>query len=194
MTTRPAAPSSRPSESIPRPPLKIHSLAIVADRAQITGTHPITIGENTIIHPHARLRAETAPITIGKNCSVSEKALVSASEGPEECVIGDGVDVQGDAVVENAKVGDWTVIEVGAKVGRLSEVGKYCKITPLSVVLPGEGVEDFTVVFGDGGGRRVDVSLKGSEEMRAARERGQAMMLEVLGKLILDGGAKWRGT
>ncbi|KAK4502992.1 hypothetical protein PRZ48_006419 [Zasmidium cellare] len=194
MTTRPAAPSSRPSDTTPRPPLKIHSLAIVADRAQITGTHPITIGPNTIIHPHARLRAEKAPITIGANCSISEKALISTSEGPQECVIGDGVDIQGDAVVEGARVGDWSLIEVGAKVERLSAVGRYCKVTALSVVLPGEVLGDFVVVFGEGGRRRVDGSLKGSEEMRGARERGQGMMLEVLGKLIVDGGVKWRGT
>lgn len=194
MTSRPAAPSSRATEAVIRPPLKIHSLAVVADRAQITGTHAVEIGENTIIHPHARIKAETGKVIIGKNCTISEKAVISATEGQEDCILGDGVDVQGDAVVEGAKVGDWSVIEVGTKLGRLSSIGRYCKITPLSTILPGEVVGDFVVVFGEEGKRRVAGSLVQDEEVRAARERGQTMMVEVLKKLIVDGGAKWRPT
>lgn len=194
MSSRPAAPSARTSEAIIRPPLKIHSLAVVADRAQITGTHAVEIGENTIIHPHARIKAEKGKVIIGKNCTVNEKAVISACEGSEDCLLGDGVDVQGDAVVEGAKVGDWSVIEVGAKVGRLSQIGKYCKITPFSTILPGEVVGDSVVVFGEEGTRRVDGNLVKDEEVRAARERGQTMMVDVLKKLVVDGGAKWRPT
>lgn len=194
MTTRPAPPSSRPSEAIQRPPLKIHSLAVVADRAQITGKHAVEIGENTIIHPHARIKADTGKVIIGKNCTISEKALISASEGAEDCILGDGVNVEGDAVVEGARVGHWSVIEVGAKVGRLSQIGRYCKITPLSMIRPGEVVGNFVVVFGEEGKRRVDGGLVKDEEVRAARERGQTMMVEALKKLIVDGGVKWRPT
>lgn len=189
MTTRPT-PSSRPSESFtPKPPLKLHSLAIIADRAQLTGTFPITIGENTVIHPHARLNASTAPITIGKNCSISEKALIATVDSSEECVIGDGVSVEGDAVVEGASIGDWSVIEVGARIGRMAQVGRYCKVGALQTVLPGERVGDFTVVFGENQ-RRVD-KLMMDEGVRGQREKGQVMYVELLRKLGLEGN-KWR--
>ena len=87
MTTK-ASPSKRqPSTSsapIIKPQCKIHSLATVADKAQLTGGHFIEIGENAFIHPHARLKAEHGNIAIGEGSIVAEKAVVGVVDAADE--------------------------------------------------------------------------------------------------------------
>ncbi|TKA23432.1 hypothetical protein B0A54_17817, partial [Friedmanniomyces endolithicus] len=59
MASRPAPAPKRPSQlPASKPPCTIHPSAIIADKAQITGSHTVEIGENAVIHPWARIRAE----------------------------------------------------------------------------------------------------------------------------------------
>ena len=63
-------------------------------------------------------------------------------------------------------------------------------MTPTEVVLAGEQVEDFTVVFGDGRRRR-DKTLVESGDIQKQRVKAQEKYVEVLKKLIVDGKSKW---
>lgn len=124
MASKPAL-SKRPSvapSSEPKPPLKVHSLAVIGEKAQITGTHPVEIGEHSIIHPHARIRSTGGSVTIGKSATVSDTAVVGSDEG--DVVIGDGVNVETGAVVQAKSVGDYTTIDVRAIVGKGAVIGK----------------------------------------------------------------------
>lgn len=132
MASRPAAPTKRTSISAadlaPKPPCQIHSLAVISEKAQITGSHPVEIGENSVLHPYSKIRSDHGPVTIGRNCTVSEKAVVGTAVGEGEVIIGDEVNIETGAIVEAASVGDGTVIEVGVVVGKGAKVGKvrYC--------------------------------------------------------------------
>ena len=198
MASKPA-PSKRPSAStVPpaKPHCKIHSTAIVADKAQITGSHLVEIGENVIIHPHARIKAEHGNVVIGKGCMIAEKAIVGASvgEGETDVVLGEGVSIETGAVVEAKKISDHSTIEVNSKIGAGALVGKWCKVAPLCRLGESKVLEDFTVVFGDGQkGRRIDVILRDKKEVRDAKLKGKAMEMEVLKSLIPDGSVKWTG-
>ncbi|KAK3724807.1 hypothetical protein LTR37_000855 [Vermiconidia calcicola] len=200
MTSKAAALTTRQSSTaIPpvKPRCKIHSTAIIADKAQITGSHIVEIGENVIIHPHARIKAEHGNVFIGRGCQIAEKAVVGAGEptgssDAADMVIGEGVSIETSAVVEAQKVGDYTTLEVKSSVGRGAVVGKWCKVAPMCEVREQEVLEDYTVVFGDGQkGRRVDGVLRDRKEVRDAKLKGKAMEMEVLKGLIPDSQMKW---
>ena len=184
-----------------KPQCKIHTTAVVADKAQLTGANTISIGENSFIHPHAKVKAEHGNVTIGKGCIISERATVGPAAPAEgntteevDVILGDGVSIESGAVISARQVGDHSTIEINAKVGAGAVVGKWCKVGPLCEVGVDEVVEDFTVVFGDGGGkRRVDAVVRERRDVRDLRVRGREKEVEVLRGLVADGKGKWMG-
>ncbi|KAG0644401.1 trimeric LpxA-like protein [Tuber brumale] len=138
-------PKPRPSEAVAKPPTVLASTVVIAEAASLTGTFPIKIGANTVIHPRAKLTSAHGPITIGEYCIICERTQICPPDA-EGLVIGDGVVVEVNAVVEGSVVGAGSVVEVG-----------NCKLGPLTKVLEGEVVEDNTVIFGSGQ-RRIDAS------------------------------------
>ncbi|CUS11841.1 unnamed protein product [Tuber aestivum] len=148
-------PKPRPSEAVAKPPTVLASSVVIAEAASLTGTFPIKIGANTVIHPRAKLTSAQGPITIGEHCIICERTQI-CPPGAEGLVIEDGVVVEVNAVVEGS-VGAGSVVEVGVRIGKGGSVGLNCKLGPLTKVLEGEVIEDNTVIFGSGQ-RRVDAS------------------------------------
>lgn len=187
---QPTAASAAP----PKPPCKFHPTAVVADKAQLLGPHLIEVGENTFIHPYAKLRAEHGNVIIGKDCIIAEKTVVGPGErgGEAGCMLGDGVSIETGAVVEARRIGDHSTVEVNATLGVGCMIGKWCKVGSLCEVKEGEVLEDFTVVFGDNK-RRVDATTREREEMRSMRQDGRRKEIELLRVLIPDGKVKWTG-
>lgn len=119
----------------PKPPTNFSgsSSLVIADAAQITGTHLITLSSNTIIHPRTKLLSTYAPITIGSNCILSERATIGLQSEPPESlaqgvIIADYVVIEVGARVEAKSVGEGCIIEVNAKVGKGAVLGKVCGI------------------------------------------------------------------
>ncbi|CAZ82143.1 unnamed protein product [Tuber melanosporum] len=139
-------PKPRPSEAVAKPPTVLASTVVIAETASLTGTFPIKIGANTVIHPRAKLASAHGPITIGEHCIICERTQICPPDA-EGLIIGDGVVVEVNSVVEGSVVGAGSVVEVGLN----------CKLGPLTKVLEGEVVEDNTVIFGSGQ-RRIDAS------------------------------------
>nr|POE47047.1 dynactin subunit 6 [Quercus suber] len=188
--------SSRTTAVIPPqlPPLQVHSTATVAEKAQITGTFPVTICENAIIQPWARIRSDHGTVLIGKNSTIAEKATIGLAgphAGQDGVVIGEDVSVETGASIEAREVGNGCVVEVNARLGRGTILGHWTKIAPLEVVDEGEVLEDFEVIFSEGK-RRIDTTVQKNAEIREARRMGHDKMMDVLRTLIVDGGAKWR--
>lgn len=129
MASRPAAPSSKrptatPSEPVAKPSCKIHSLAIIADKAQLTGTHTVELAEGSILHPYCKIKAENGNVIIGKNSIINEAAVVGVSQGSGDVVIGDEVNIEASSIIEAKAIGDGTSIEAKAKIGRGAIIGK----------------------------------------------------------------------
>ena len=196
MTSRQSAPSkprqaTSSSALVVKPQCKIHPTATVADKAQIVGANTVELGENSFIHPHARIRAEFGNVTIARGVIISETAVVGASEeSTGDVVIGNGVSIESGARVEAKSIADHTTIEVNAKVGKGAVVGSWCKITPMCVVAEFEVLEDFTVVFGDGK-RRIDTTVRDRQDVRDMKIKGRESEIELLKTLIPDSSAKW---
>ncbi|KAL2016925.1 hypothetical protein VTK56DRAFT_2842 [Thermocarpiscus australiensis] len=68
------------SQSGPKPPVHFSSPSItISDSALLTGTHPISIASDSVIHPRARLDSLRGRVTIGRRCVVHERATVGSS-------------------------------------------------------------------------------------------------------------------
>lgn len=121
----------------PKPPTSLSSSLVVAEHASLTGTKLITLGSNTVVHPRSKLNSAFAPITIGSTCIISERSQIGVQNEPEEgeadpVVIENGVVVEVGATVEAKRVGEGSVIEVNAKIGRGAVLGKVCCLTYIS--------------------------------------------------------------
>ncbi|KAL2075794.1 hypothetical protein VTL71DRAFT_737 [Oculimacula yallundae] len=175
----------------PKPPTKLSSSLVIAEQAALTGTHLITLGSNTVIHPRTKLNSLYAPITVGNNCIISERGQIGLQSDPPEdeeygVVIENGVVVEVGATVEARRIGEGSVIEVNAKIGKGAIVGKHCKVGPLCEVAEGEVLPDFTILYGNGM-RRLDTS--GVEDFKL---KMVAKQVEVLRKLIPSNLAKFQ--
>lgn len=160
----------------PKPPTSLASNIVISDSANLTGTHLITILDNTIVHPRTRLISLQGPITIGSTCIISERSAIHPiGEGID---IGNGVIIEVGATVEARRIGEGCVIEVNAKVGKGAVLGKHCKIGPMCSVADNEVLPDYTVIYGHGL-RRQDKS--GVEDLKM---KMVARQVEVLRKLV----------
>lgn len=116
------------SQAGPRPAVKIAPSVTIDGAAHLTGSHPIGIGAESVIHPRAKLNSLGGRITVGRRCIVEERATLGApsAEARQGVTLGDYVVVHVDAVVEagGTVVQDGAVIGVGARVGKGAVIGK----------------------------------------------------------------------
>ena len=116
------------SSQTPKAPTSLSSHCTISDTATLTGTNLITIRGDTVIHPRAKIISTYAPVSVGNCCILSERSnvgLQSASDNQSEGVIvEDYVVVEVGAIVEAKRVGEGSLIEVNARLGKGSVVGK----------------------------------------------------------------------
>lgn len=162
MSAQPAAPArsapdrrtstiQKRASLLPKPSsIVIDPSVLIAQHAQLTGTHPITVGPNTVLHPHSKISSTLAPVVLGDGVVVYERAKVgvgmgegadadsrrssmnvaSARSSVRDSMRGEGtllarnVVIETNAVVEAAEVGEGSVVEVGAVLGRGCVLGK----------------------------------------------------------------------
>ncbi|KAF2657869.1 trimeric LpxA-like protein [Lophiostoma macrostomum CBS 122681] len=191
---------------------------LIAQHAQLTGTHPITIGPNAILHPHCKVSSAFAPVVLGEGVLIYERARagvgfgdtgggsgsgdesrrssVASSGGARDSlrvdgtVLGKNVVVESAAVVEAAEVGEGSVIEAQAVLGRGCVVGKFCTIGASCVLPPNTSIPDYTVVYG-GGERRIDKTLQSRPEILQARVLMHTRQIDMFKKLVPNNVAKW---
>ena len=123
-----------PVSSGPKPPVHFSSSITIADSAVLTGTHPIAIHSESVVHPRARLDSLAGRVTVGRRCVVHERATLGAvgTSGriTESAVtLGDYVTVEVGAAIEAGEtvIGEGTVVGVGARVGAGAVVGKVSR-------------------------------------------------------------------
>ncbi|KAL1964050.1 hypothetical protein VTN77DRAFT_7596 [Rasamsonia byssochlamydoides] len=193
---RVAASSSSSSSSAagpppPRPPLAIHPTTTIAETAVIHGTHQISIGAGTVIHPRARIFSFEGPVHIGDGCIISEKSTVggaattiptaATASGASGTItttrISSSVTIGPyAAVLPGAYVRSAAVIDALAVVNRHATVGAHSKVCSGCEIPEKTIVDDWTVVWAAGGGigqrRRKRVVGAGSSPPPALTEGG----------------------
>ena len=129
-----SAPTKRSTEAQVKKysPITISPTAVVSETAILSGTYPITIGSNTVIHPRATIVSEHRPVIVGDNCIISERTTVgskskivdSAEEEQDEVNLEDGVSIEVGAQVEARRIGRGSVVGVNARIKKGAILGK----------------------------------------------------------------------
>ena len=127
----------RPVSAIPKPPTVISSSCVIAETATLIGTGLITISSNAVLHPRAKIVSIHGPVTLNDGCIVCERASVGLLTAEEDedapAIVGvtleKNVIVEAAATVEASYIGEGTIIECGAKIGRGALLGKVFRLS-----------------------------------------------------------------
>lgn len=117
----------------------------VAENAVLAGK--VTLSEGNSIWYGAVLRADEDSITLGKNTNVQDNATVHTTKG-FPVVLGEGVTVGHNAIVHGAKVGNNTMIGMGAVVMNGAEIGENCIVAAGALVTEKTKVPDGMLLVG----------------------------------------------
>ena len=163
-THRSSSGSSTPSGP-PKAPVKADSTTTISDTVIFQGTHPVTIGANTVIHPRVRFYTFEGPIVIGDGCIIGEKTIfgtaptspssLPSSDPPIPIRLSYFVTIGPQSPVKaGAHIHSSTVIESLVSINRHADIGSHSKICS-SCQVPERGkVTEWTVVWGSGIGQR----------------------------------------
>ncbi|EHA18486.1 hypothetical protein ASPNIDRAFT_225614 [Aspergillus niger ATCC 1015] len=157
-----------------RTPITAHPSATISESLLIQGSHPISIGASTIIHPRARIYSYEGPVIIGNGCIISEKSVIGSAPTPTSTTsttsggiaskdegsilpirISNSVTIgPGAQILPGAHIHSSSSVEARAVIGRRSVVGSHCRVCAGVEVGDGDGIADWMVVWGGGRRRR----------------------------------------
>ena len=107
----------------------------------------VTMAKDSSVWFNTVIRGDEAPILIGEGSNIQDNAVVHGAPGfPVE--IGKGVTVGHAAVVHGCKIGDHTLIGMGAIVLNGAVIGSNCIIGAGAIVTGGTTIPDGSVVVG----------------------------------------------
>lgn len=124
---------------------KIAPSAKIAKQSVVIGD--VTVGEHSCVLYFSVLRGDVEPIRIGEAANIQENCTVHASKGyPVE--IGDRVTIGHNAVIHGCKIGDESLIGMGAIVLDGVQIGKQCLIGAGALVTKNMIIPDGSLVVG----------------------------------------------
>lgn len=107
----------------------------------------VTFGPDCSVWFNAVLRGDGKPIALGRGCNVQDCAVLHSEKAPT--VLGDYVSVGHGAIVHGARVGDNTIIGMGAVLLDFAKVGRDCLVGAGAVVTGKTDAPDGTLVLGN---------------------------------------------
>lgn len=107
----------------------------------------VTIGEDSTILFYAVLRGNDNKIVIGNGTNIQDNCTIHTSP-VDPTIIGNYVTVGHNAIVHGCKIGDNTLIGMGATVMNGSVVGKNCLVAAGSLILEHQNIPDGSMVMG----------------------------------------------
>ena len=128
---------------IPAP--RVSEDSFIAPGARIVGD--VTIGAGASVWYNAVVRAERAPVVIGERSNLQDGVAVHVDAG-SGVTIGTDVSVGHNAVVHGCRIGDGSLIGMGAVVLSGAEIGEQCLVAGGAVVLGGTIVPPRSLVAG----------------------------------------------
>lgn len=119
--------------------------AFLADGARVVGD--VVIGPGASVWYNAVLRGDTGAIRVGARSNLQDNVSVHVGGG-FDAILGDDVSVGHNAVVHGCRIGDGTLVGMGAVVLQGAEVGESCLLAGGAVVLEGTVVPPRSLVAG----------------------------------------------
>ena len=139
----------------------IHPTAFVAKEATIIGN--VTIGPDAAIFPGVVIRGDVGAIHIGARSNVQDGSVIHVQTDTEN-VIGEDVTIGHLAMAHGERIGNGTLIGMGATVLAYSTIGAGCIIGGGAVILEGHDIPD--------GSLAADVPAKIRRELSAEERAG----------------------
>jgi carbonic anhydrase/acetyltransferase-like protein (isoleucine patch superfamily) len=132
----------------------------IAPTAAVIGR--VTLGRDVNVWFGAVLRGDTNTITIGDRTNVQDNAVIHIdSDAP--AAIGNEVTIGHSAVVHGCRVGDRSLIGIGATILSHAVIGKYCIVGAGALITERKEFPDRSVIIGSPAKRFRDVT---DEEMQ----------------------------
>jgi carbonic anhydrase/acetyltransferase-like protein (isoleucine patch superfamily) len=125
---------------------KVHPSAYVDELAAVIGE--VEIAEGASVWPGAVLRGDMGPIKIGRNSSVQDNCVCHATRGLSITVIGENVSVGHGAILHGCKVSDNCVIGMNSVVMDNAEVGEWSIVAAGAVITQGKKFPPKSVIAG----------------------------------------------
>lgn len=124
---------------------QIDSTAFLAPDAAVYGD--VRLGPDCSVWFHAVIRAENAYIQMGRGSNVQDNAVVHVDEG-YPVIIGEDVTIGHGAIVHGCRVGDRTLVGMGAVLLNGAVVGKDCIVGAGALVTQNMVIPDGSLVLG----------------------------------------------
>ena len=124
---------------------KISPSANIVKESTIMGD--VTVGENCTILFYAVLRGNDNKIVVGDGTNIQDNCTLHTSL-VDPVILGKNVTVGHNAIVHGCRVGDNTLIGMGATIMNGTVIGKNCLIAAGSLVLEHQNIPDGSLVMG----------------------------------------------
>ncbi|GAA0688535.1 MULTISPECIES: gamma carbonic anhydrase family protein [Clostridium] len=124
----------------------IPTSAFVAKSADVIGD--VTLGENVNIWFGAVLRSDGMPIEIGYNTNVQDNCVIHITDRDFPVEIGNNVTIGHGAIIHACKIGNYSLIGMGAIILDGAEIGDYTLIGAGAVVTPGKKIPSGVLCVG----------------------------------------------
>ncbi len=128
-------------ESLPR----IHPTAFVHPSAEVIGR--VVLERESSLWPMVVLRGDIERIVIGPQSNVQDATVCHTSKGLP-VLLGKGVTIGHGAIVHGAKIGDYSLVGMGAILLDGCVIGKECLVGAGALVTEGMRVPPRSVVLG----------------------------------------------
>ena len=117
----------------------------IAKSAVVFGS--VTLGKQSSVWYNAVLRGDIHEIVVGEGTNIQDNAVVHIADD-FGCYIGDYVTVGHSAVVHACRVGDETLVGMGATILDGAVVGKQCIVGANTLVKQGQEIADGSMAVG----------------------------------------------
>lgn len=124
---------------------KIHPSAFIAPGAAVYGD--VTIGADCSVWFHAAVRGEHSGVIIGEGSNIQDNCVVHVDPG-HIVEIGTNVTVGHGAIVHGCKIGDNTLVGMGAIILNGAVIGKNCVIGAGALVTQNTIIQDNSLAIG----------------------------------------------
>lgn len=124
---------------------EIDESVFVAESADIIGD--VKIGKNSSVWYNTVLRGDEYAIRIGENTNIQDGTVVHVGLDVDT-VIGDNVTVGHNALVHGCKIGNNSLVGMGAIVLNGAEIGEFCMIGAGALVTQNKKFPDGMLIIG----------------------------------------------
>lgn len=124
---------------------EIDESVFVAQSADIIGD--VKIGKNSSVWYNAVIRGDEHAITIGENTNIQDGTVVHVG-WDTDTIIGDNVTVGHNALVHGCKVGNNSLVGMGATILNGAEIGEFCMVAAGALVTQNKKFPDGVLIMG----------------------------------------------